>query len=179
MSWDKFYIGLADQWAAKSKDRSTKVGAVIVGPDHEQRSSGFNGFPRKVDDTVDCRHDRPLKYDFTVHAETNAIYNAARMGTSTNGCVLYLNWWPWPCPNCAGAIIQSGIHTVIGPDRPFRSNTAVTLEDLVNDTEPKGSPIDWQEAFVATQEMFSEAHIDVRVVKMNSALSKYIDKLGA
>lgn len=167
--WDVFYINLAQLWADKSKDRSTGVGAVIVGPDMEQRSAGYNGFPRGVNDAVECRHDRPLKYEYTEHAERNAIYNAARMGTPLKGCIMYLNWWPLPCPDCARAIIQTGITTVIGPDRSFISHTNTTLIDLINDKEPQGQPKDWDKSFDTTTHMFVEAGIDMRIITMNPA----------
>lgn len=47
-NWDDYFIELAGQVATKSKDPSTQVGCVIVGPDNEIRSTGFNGFPRGV-----------------------------------------------------------------------------------------------------------------------------------
>lgn len=47
-SWQKFFIEQAEQWARKSKDDSTQCGAVVVGPDNELLSTGFNGFPRGV-----------------------------------------------------------------------------------------------------------------------------------
>jgi dCMP deaminase len=166
VNWHLFYITMADLWASKSKDRSTGVGAIIVGPDMEQRSAGYNGFPRGVVDTVECRHHRPLKYEFTEHAERNAIYNAARMGTPVKGCVMYLNWWPLPCPDCARAIIQAGITEVIGPNKPFKSGTKTTLTDLINDTEVKGEPIDWKKSFETTQAMFTEAGIKILVYNM-------------
>jgi len=119
MNWHKYYIEMARLVASKSKDRSTHVGAVIVGPDNEVRSTGYNGFPRMVDDEEDSRHDRPQKYDFTEHAERNAIYNAAKVGIPTKDCTLYLNWEPCPCTDCTRAIIQSGIVRIIGPDTPF------------------------------------------------------------
>lgn len=52
MNWDQYYITLAMHVACKSKDPSTKVGCVIVGPDNEIRSTGFNGFPRGVQETA-------------------------------------------------------------------------------------------------------------------------------
>ena len=165
--WDVFYIELAQKWANKSKDRSIGVGAVIVGPDMEQRSAGYNGFPRRVHDRIECRHDRPLKYEFTEHAERNAIYNAAQMGTPLKGCIMYLNWWPLPCPDCARGIIQSGITTVIGPDRPFVSGTNTSLTAIVDGKEPKGQPKDWKTSFDTTTHMFNEAGIIVRVVTIS------------
>ena len=140
-SWDKHFMGMASLVAAKSKDRSTKVGCVIVGPDDEVRSTGFNGFPRGIDDTVEERHERPAKYLWTEHAERNAIYNAARAGIRTKGCRIYLPWLP--CMDCARAIVQSGIVEVIALDR-----------DLDN---PR-----WKEQFEGSQELLAEAGVAVR-----------------
>jgi len=109
--WDKRFTDLAIHVSGWSKDRSTKVGCVIVGPHHEVRSLGYNGFPRGVDDDSDERHERPAKYLWTEHAERNAIYNAARCGIALEGCVLYVPWHP--CTGCARAIVQSGITEVV------------------------------------------------------------------
>jgi dCMP deaminase len=122
---------MCDCVAQKSKDPSTKVGAVIVGPDHEIRSTGYNGFPRGAADdlsnselvwraltptekqnVVKARLERPLKYAWVVHAEQNAIVNAARIGTSTKGCCLYVNAMP-PCQDCSKLIVQAGISMVV------------------------------------------------------------------
>lgn len=146
-SWDEYYVRMADLVASKSKDRSTNVGAVIVGPDNEVRSTGFNGFPRGVDDEVDSRHTRPVKYDFTEHAERNAIYNAARVGIATKDCTIYLNWEPCPCTGCTRAIIQSGITKIVGPDVKFA-----------------GAGKHWEDDFKRATEMLNEAGIErVRV----------------
>lgn len=110
--WDIRFLELAEYIAQSwSKDKSTKVGCVIVGPDREVRSMGYNGFPRGVDDTVDERYERPAKYKWTEHAERNAVYNAARMGVSLKGCNAYIPWYP--CSDCARAVIQSGIEAII------------------------------------------------------------------
>ncbi len=41
-------------------------------------STGYNGFPSGIDDSIESRYERPAKYDYTAHAEANAIYTAAR-----------------------------------------------------------------------------------------------------
>src|SRR5678816_3286831 len=87
--WDIRFLREAARIATWSKDRSTKVGCVIVGPSREIRSTGYNGFPRGVNDDVDERHARPMKYAYCEHAERNAIYNAARVGIPLEGCTLY------------------------------------------------------------------------------------------
>jgi dCMP deaminase len=113
ISWKKWHLGLATWVAGKSKDRSTKVGAVIVDDDNAIISTGFNSFPRGVDDDVDARHERPAKYMWTEHAERNAIYNAARQ--VLKGTTLVLQYPPCPCTDCTRGVIQTGIKKIIVP----------------------------------------------------------------
>jgi dCMP deaminase len=110
MTWNNYFIELLDSIAIKSKDR-TKTSAIIVGKENEIRSTGFNGFPRGVDESDLSKWEKPEKYFWAEHAERNAIYNAARMGTCINGCTIYVSHFP--CVDCARAIIQSGIKNVI------------------------------------------------------------------
>lgn len=115
--WDSYFVAIADVVRTKSKDTSTQVGAVIVGQDNQIVSTGFNGFPRGVDETDPARWERPVKYQYVEHAEKNSVYNAARTGVSLIGCTLYLvGMGPpcMPCTECAKAIIQSGIARVVG-----------------------------------------------------------------
>ena len=48
--WDRRFLDLAAHISTWSKDPSTKVGCVVVGEDREIRSTGFNGFPRGIED---------------------------------------------------------------------------------------------------------------------------------
>lgn len=111
--WDSRWMALAQLIATWSKDRGRKVGAVIVGPDNEVRSTGFNGIPRGVNDDVEERHDAANgeKYLWVSHAERNAIYNAALLGVSTKHCTIYVPWYP--CIECAKAIVQAGIGKIV------------------------------------------------------------------
>jgi len=130
MDWNAYFINMLDVVKQKSKDKSTKVGAIIVGKNHNILSTGFNGFPRGVIDDENNisaytsphiqqnlkkeilkRYDRPDKYMWTEHAERNAIFNAARHGVALDGSSIYIDWIP--CARCARAIIQSGIVSVI------------------------------------------------------------------
>lgn len=110
MNWDEYFMSMAFFVAMKSKDPSTKIGAVIVGQDNEIRSTGFNGLPRGVTEESE-RLIRPEKYLWYEHGERNAIYNAARMGMVTRGCKMYTQGIP--CTDCARGIIQSGISEVV------------------------------------------------------------------
>ena len=72
------YMEIAYATSRLSKDTSTKVGAVIVGPSQEVRSLGYNGAPRgcNADEPSSLRNVRPEKYFWFSHAELNAITNA-------------------------------------------------------------------------------------------------------
>jgi dCMP deaminase len=122
LSWNNYFINLAQFVSLKSKDPSTKVGCVLIGPENQILSTGFNGFPMGVEDDilkVPARYERPLKYDYTNHAERNCIDLASRHGVSLRGATAFLNWTPIPCPNCSVGFIQAGIKRIVGPDRPF------------------------------------------------------------
>lgn len=111
--WDRYFIDMAKHVSTLSRDPNSKVGAVIVGPDREVRSTGYNDFPRGIQDDVIERRERPEKYIWTEHAERNAIYNAARHGASLKGCTLYMTGWPLTCADCARGVIQAGIVEVV------------------------------------------------------------------
>jgi len=112
MDWKEYYLGIAEQVKLKSKDRSTQIGAVVVGEGNEILSTGYNSFPRGLDDNVEERHQRPEKYHFMVHAEANAIVNAAKIGISINKSKIFLTCGI-PCSECSKLIINSGIKEII------------------------------------------------------------------
>lgn len=96
-----------------SKD-TTKVGAVILGPDNEGGPWGYNGAPRGSKADEDERKERPEKYWWMEHAERNAIYAAARTGFATKGCTIVVTHLP--CMDCARAIVQAGIIKVVAAE---------------------------------------------------------------
>ena len=111
MNWTEYFLGIAEQVKLKSKDKFTQIGAVIVGNDNEVLSTGYNSFPRGMDDSKEERQERPEKYFWFEHAERNAIYNAARVGTPLKGSTMYLTSG-LPCMDCARGIVNSGIKIV-------------------------------------------------------------------
>ncbi|MFW5847515.1 MAG: deoxycytidylate deaminase [bacterium] len=141
VDWDKRFIELSEFVSSWSKDKSIGICAIIATKEHRVVSMGYNGFPSGADDSIEERYERPTKYLYTEHAERNAIYSAARQGISLNGCTIYHKWFP--CADCARAIIQSGIDTVVCEE-----------PDL---TTPK-----WGEHFKAALEMFKECGITIR-----------------
>lgn len=141
--WDQYFITFAYYVSMKSKDQRTFVGSVIVGPDNEIRTTGYNSFPRNLNDDVPERQIAPVKYDYFEHAERNAIYNAARYGASLKGCRMYVPWHP--CAHCARGIIQAGITEVI-----------------IHTKFPGNIKSDWDESKKRGQEMFDECGVKVR-----------------
>lgn len=106
------YMEIAYATSRFSKDESTQVGAVIVGPTNEVRSLGYNGAPRGCRADEDSRGiTRPEKYFWYSHAELNAITNAARVGVPLDGSTIVVTHPP--CMDCARAIVQAGIKQVI------------------------------------------------------------------
>lgn len=93
--------------AGWSKDPSTRVGAVIADGKHVI-SVGFNGFPPTTEDKEEWLNDRQTKYSLVIHAEVNAILNAAR---AVKGSTIYVTLPP--CSECAKFIAASGISRVV------------------------------------------------------------------
>ena len=110
----KRYMVVAEAIATLSKDPSTKVGCVILDSDRRVRAVGYNGFSRGVADTGIRLHNRDTKLKFIAHAETNAIANAAAVGTPLKGTTLVVT--KHPCDECAKVIINAGITQVICPN---------------------------------------------------------------
>jgi dCMP deaminase len=140
MKWDLRFLTLAAHISEWSKDPSTRVGCVVVGPDREIRSTGFNGFPRGIADTEERLNQRELKYPLICHAEENAIMHAARVGVSLNRCTAYVTWPS--CSRCARSLIQAGIARVVYP-------AGLSIPDR------------WRDDFRISGEMFTEAQVRV------------------
>ena len=113
ITWDEYFMGIAILSGERSKDPNTQVGACIVGSDNRILSVGYNGFPNGCSDELFpwAREGSELetKYPFVAHSELNAILNYR--GGSLEGSKLYVSLFP--CNECAKAIIQAGIRTVI------------------------------------------------------------------
>ena len=143
-SWDEYFMGLAEKAASRSKDRSTKVGAVAVGPDKEIITIAYNGMPRGVSEGLESRHERPKKYLFTAHSEENIVSTCARLGVSLKGCTVYVKCVPEPlppCATCARMIIQAGVVKVV--------------------YEKAEIPERWKESCDAALEMLNEAGVEI------------------
>ena len=133
-------LNLARHVGEWSRDRSKKVGAVITDKTGAVRAIGYNGFPKGASEENDSRHERPAKYLWTEHAERNAIYEAARIGISLDGCTMYVPWFP--CMDCARALVQAGMKRL------------VAIRPDVNDEQ-------WGGHFSAALELLMEVDIEL------------------
>jgi dCMP deaminase len=140
MKWELRYLEMAKLVSTWSKDPSTKVGAVIVDSDNTVISVGFNGLPRRIQDTDQRLNNRDIKLKMIIHAEINAIITAKR---PLNGATIYT--YPFmSCSQCAGLIIQSGICRHIS----YKTNNER-----------------WRDSFDLALEMFDEARVIVNLLE--------------
>lgn len=114
ISWDEYFMGVAQLSGMRSKDPNSQVGACIVSQENKILSMGYNGFPNGCSDEMfpwarEGKTELDTKYPFVTHSELNAILNYR--GGSLEGTKLYVSLFP--CNECAKAIIQAGIRTVI------------------------------------------------------------------
>ena len=125
LSWDEYFMGVAKLSALRSKDPNTQVGACIVSEDNKILSMGYNGLP------IGCSDDEfpwnregdPLdnKYMYTAHSELNAILNYR--GGSLDNAKMYVTLFP--CNECAKAIIQAGIKTLVYDSDKYADTASV------------------------------------------------------
>ena len=126
-SWHTYFMDMAHLVATRATCDRKHVGAVIV---REKRvvATGYNGSPPGLPHCDDVGHDIVTQADGTencvrtVHAEMNAILQAAQYGVSLAGTTLYTN--TYPCWHCAKAILGARIATVV-VDQDYNNDARV------------------------------------------------------
>ena len=106
-SWDEYFMATAVLIASRSNCERLHVGCVVVtGGERRNRivAAGYNGFLPGAPHTSRVREGHEQA---TVHAEQNAVADAARRGSSVEGCVAYITHYP--CINCAKILAAAGI----------------------------------------------------------------------
>jgi len=137
-NWDYRFLALARHIASWSKDPSRKLGAVAIGQNRQILATGYNGFPRGIDDDKERYNVREIKYKYVVHAEMNCIYNATENGVSLQDATVYVHGLP-VCSECAKGLIQVGVERVVAFS--------------------KGTPEQWKESNILTTQLFEESGI--------------------
>jgi dCMP deaminase len=106
-SWDEYFMATAVLIASRSNCERLHVGCVIVTSGERRNrivAAGYNGF---LPGTPHTSRVRDGHEQATVHAEQNAVADAARRGSSVEGCVAYVTHFP--CINCAKILAAAGI----------------------------------------------------------------------
>lgn len=106
LSWNEYFMSLAYLVSCRSPCHRLTVGCVIV-YDNRIIATGYNGFVAGVKHVsiVENGHEQNK-----IHAETNAILDSAKRGTSIQGCTAYITHFP--CYNCMKNLVASGIQTI-------------------------------------------------------------------
>ncbi len=135
--WDRRFLRIAEEVRTWSKDPGTTVGCVLV-KDRRILATGYNGFPANLSDSLPLYQNRDYKLAVVVHAEKNALFNAAKNGANTQSCTAYVTFPP--CSQCAAALIQAGVSLVVCPN-------------------PMLSPERWRANFKIASDILSEARV--------------------
>lgn len=109
-SWDEYFMATAVLVSSRSSCERLHVGCIIVSTGkHPNRlvAAGYNGF---LPGTPHDSHLRDGHEQATVHAEQNAVADAAKRGVSLQGTVCYVTHFP--CVNCAKIMAAAGIEEV-------------------------------------------------------------------
>ena len=148
-SWDEYFMEIAHVVSKRSNCSRRHVGAVIEKANHIL-SAGYNGTPRGVKNCFDggcprCAGKTPsgkgLDECLCVHAEQNAICQAAFFGHALEGSTIYITLSP--CLTCAKLIINAGIREVVyGGDYAFQDVVKAMFKEAgVKHRKFKGSRV--------------------------------------
>lgn len=106
LDWNEYFMSIAKLTSVRSSCKRLQVGCVIVKDKHIV-STGYNGFlPSFPHESIVINNHEQA----TVHAEQNAIADAACRGTSVNNSIAYITHYP--CINCFKILVASGIKTI-------------------------------------------------------------------
>jgi len=159
--WDSRFLRIAREVQSWSKDPSTKCGCVIV-KDRRIISTGYNGLPSNLSDSLARYMDREFKLASIIHAEKNAIFNAAKNGSLTEGATAYITWPP--CSQCASALIQAGVSKVVCPN-------------------PNSGPKRWVANFLLANELLYEAGVKVLYYSdsdlCQTEIAQFVEPIGS
>jgi dCMP deaminase len=154
MNWDQYFDSIVETVRQKSPDTSSKYGAVVADRNHRILATGYNGLPRGIRHREEY-HQRPDKYMYFVHAEQNAVFNAAAVGTPILGALMYV--LQPPCVECVKAIVQTGIAEVVYRERldPLANSSLIASDSHTLDN--------WRMNMEAAYSMLQEANVLLRV----------------
>jgi len=143
-NWDEYFFRLAYVVAQKSHDPKTRIGSILV-RDKNVISTGYNSFPRLVNDSAERYNNRDLKRKIVCHSEENTILTSARLGINTSNTTLFT--FGFPCCNCMKILIQGGVSDLV---------THKQWPNLIHSPE-------WIESIELSRILANEAGINIRI----------------
>ena len=106
INWDQYFMSIAILASVRSPCSRLNVGCVLV-KNKRVISMGYNGFlPNSIHNSIIVNNHEQA----TIHAEQNAISDAANRGVSVEGSIAYITHYP--CINCFKIIVASGIKKI-------------------------------------------------------------------
>lgn len=127
LSWDEYFLKIAEAVALKSKDPSSKMGCVIVDQNKRVVSLGYNGMVQGADESKMTLSERPMKYYFAIHSEMNAVLFAHQ---DLTGCTLYNR--VATCENCLKYCLQAGIKRFVYRELRVHSHSTDPKKSMTN-----------------------------------------------
>ena len=110
-SWDEYFLKIAEALSTRSTCDRLHVGALIV-KDKMILSTGYNGAPKHLPHCDDVGHEIVDGHCIrTIHAEANALIQAAKHGTAIDGATMYLT--NSPCYDCFKMVVNAGIKKIV------------------------------------------------------------------
>ena len=129
--WDAYFMGFARTAAARATCDRRHVGAVVV-VDQQVAATGYNGSVRGLPHCDEVGHDMVEGHCVrTIHAEMNALAQAARRGVRVEGASIYTT--ASPCWACFRVLVNAGIRRFIYGE-PYREEEHRTRIEHVADT---------------------------------------------
>lgn len=135
ISWDEFFMRVAQVASMRSKDPHTQVGACIADTNDRILSVGYNGTPSGLNDDEFpwASSDDPFKdkHNFVIHAEANAILNYRGSLKDMQNAKVYVTLFP--CQECAKMLVQAGIGEVIYWDDKYNTTEGAAIARSIFD----------------------------------------------
>ena len=138
LDWDRYFMRIAQLVAERSTCNRAKIGAVIV-RDRSILATGYNGSPAGLPHCHDVGCDVYVSTTpdgeevsncyRTIHAEINAIAQAAKNGTLINGASIYVT--ASPCTHCLKVLINVGMEKIYY-GKPYKLHTVADILDAVD-----------------------------------------------
>ncbi len=131
LDWDHYFMKIAEQAAARSTCDRKFVGAVVV-RDRNILSTGYNGSISGMQHCDEVGHEIENDHCIaTVHAEANAIIQAAKNGVAIRDATIYVT--ASPCYQCFKLITNSGIKEIVYKEF-YRDDRIIRIAERVNIT---------------------------------------------